>query len=167
MARIRSSWFPSKTLVVDSPFLKPEMLGSKKRLLINIVDELLEHQTLEDLGERGKYRDRSILCVLFWIVDFRDGWDVCRFPDAWKLRIRDAHIDDTCKRTRKEISNLFCILDGNLVNASRTVQSKQGNLFENFLSGYRAELERITIGLNPLDRWPRLVPCPVFSPLSW
>ena len=59
--------------MVDSPFLKPEMLGSKKRLLINIVDELLEHQTLEDLGERGKYRDRSILCVLFWIVDFRDG----------------------------------------------------------------------------------------------
>ena len=42
-------------------------------LLINIVDGLLEHQTLEDLGERGKYRDRSILCVLFWIVDFRDG----------------------------------------------------------------------------------------------
>ena len=45
--------------MVDSPFLKPEMLGSKKRLLINIVDVLLEHQTLEDLGERGKYRDRS------------------------------------------------------------------------------------------------------------
>ena len=28
------------------------------------------------------------------------------------------------KRTSKEISNLFYILDGNLVNASRTVQSK-------------------------------------------
>ena len=112
MDRIRLSWLPSKTVVFDCPFVKPEMFGSKKRLFINIVDELLEHQTLEDLGERGKYRDRSIPCVLFWIVDFRAGWDVCSFPDAWKLRIRDTHIDDMCKRTRKESPTCFIYLTG-------------------------------------------------------
>ena len=58
------------------------------------MDELLKRQTPEDLGERGKYRDRSIVCVLFWIVDFRDGKDACSFPDAWKLRIRDTQVDD-------------------------------------------------------------------------
>ena len=38
-----------------------------------MVDELLEHQTLEDLGERRKYRDRSIVCIQFWIVELGTG----------------------------------------------------------------------------------------------
>ena len=53
-----------------------------------------------------------------------------------------------CKRTRKEIANLFYRFDGNLVNANKTVRSKWANLFENLLSRYRAELERITIGFR-------------------
>ena len=53
-----------------------------------------------------------------------------------------------CKRTRKEIASLFNIFDGNLVNANKTVRSKWANLFENLLSRYRAELERITIGFR-------------------
>ena len=53
-----------------------------------------------------------------------------------------------CKRTRKEIANLFNIFDGNLINANKTVRSKWANLFENLLSRYRAELERITIGFR-------------------
>ena len=85
------------------------------------MDELLEHQTLEHLGERGKNRDRSMDCVLFWIVG---QGDVCSFPDAWKLRARDTNVDDMCKRTRKEIANLFYIFNGNLVNASITVRIK-------------------------------------------
>ena len=97
------------------------MLGSN-RLFINIVDELLENQTLEDLGERGKHRDQSIVCVLFWVADFRDGLDAFSFPDAWKLRIRDTHVDDMCKRNLKEVANLFYIFDENLVNASRTIR---------------------------------------------
>lgn len=47
-----------------------------------------------------------------------------------------------CKRTRKEIANLFYIFDGNLV------RSKWANFFLKILSRYRAELERITIGFR-------------------
>ena len=36
----------------------------------------------------------------------------------------DTDVDDMCKRTRKEIANLFYIFDGDLVNASITVRSK-------------------------------------------
>ena len=75
-----------------------------------------------------------------------------------------------CKRTRKEIANLFYIFDGNLVNANKTVRSKLASLFENLLSRYRAELERITIGFRKSVKSTRSVArratCPVFFPLS-
>ena len=98
--------------MVDCPFVKPEMFGSKKRLFINIVDELLEHQTFEDLGEPGSIETGRYSASCFGLSTLGPGEMCTAFPNAWKLRIRDTHIEDMCKRTRKESPTCFTYLTG-------------------------------------------------------
>ena len=59
--------------MVDSPFLKLEVLGSNKDCS-SIVGEVLEHQMLEDLGERGSIEtDRSLSAFCFGLATLGTG----------------------------------------------------------------------------------------------
>ena len=107
--------------MVDCPFLKPEMLGSNKDCSSIEWASCLSTKRSNTLESAGSIETGRWTAFCFGLLD---RGDVCSFSDAWKLRVRDTNVDDMCKRTRKEIANLFYIFNGNLVNASITVRIK-------------------------------------------
>ena len=78
-------------------------------------------KTLESAGsiETGGY---SASCFGLSTLGTGEMCAVFQMRGNYELEMHTLMIRS--KRTSKEISNLFYILDGNLVNASRTVQSK-------------------------------------------
>ena len=55
----------------------------------------LENKTFQDLTEHGRKRNwTEIFTSVLWIIDFRQGENVCTFPERWDLALSDRCIEN-------------------------------------------------------------------------